>query len=48
MATSGRPVDNQTRQQIQRLRENGVSVRETARAARVSAPTVQKIFRKRD
>jgi DNA invertase Pin-like site-specific DNA recombinase len=47
MATPGRPIDNQTRQQIQRLRSNGVSVRDTARAAQVSIPTVQKIFPKK-
>lgn len=38
-----KPVDEATRQQILRLRENGVSVRDTASAALVSASTVQRI-----
>ena len=46
MATSGKPLDNQTRQQIVRLREQGVSVRETAKATMTSTRTVQKHTRR--
>lgn len=45
MATSGRKLDSATVEQIRRLRERGVSVRETAKAVRVSPVTVQKISR---
>lgn len=42
MATSGRKLDDHTRQQIQRMRDAGVSVRETAKRADVSPATVSK------
>ena len=48
MATSGRETDEQTKRQIKKLRDAGLSVREIAREQRVSPPTVQKILRKRD
>lgn len=41
MATSGRKLDSRTQEQIQRLRSNGVSVRETAKRVMVSTRTVQ-------
>lgn len=45
MATSGRDIDEQTRRQIQKLRDAGLSVREVAKAERVSPTTVQKILK---
>ena len=46
MATPGKSIDQRTREQIERLRSQGVSVRETARRAMVSPPTVQKVTKK--
>jgi DNA invertase Pin-like site-specific DNA recombinase len=37
---SGKQTDERTRQQIIKLLQNGVSVRETAKAARVNPSTV--------
>lgn len=45
MATSGRRIDDRDRERIIRLREQGVSVRETARRELVSPATVQKIWK---
>lgn len=45
MATSGRKLDSGTIASIRRMREHGVSVRHTAKAAQVSTATVQKISR---
>ena len=42
----GKPIDEQTRKQIEKLRDRGVSIRETAKAAGVSAMTVQRIVKK--
>lgn len=44
MATRGKPLDAQTIMMIQRLRPS-LSLRQTARAARVSLPTVVKYAR---
>ena len=45
MATSGRDTDEQTRRQIKKLRDAGLSVREVAKAEQVSTTTVQKILK---
>lgn len=42
MATSGRPLDFYTRQQIVRMRAHGLSIRQVASAQHVSINTVQK------
>lgn len=47
MAISGRKLDERTRREVVRLREAGLSIRQTAHAAFVSVPTVQKILGKR-
>ncbi len=41
MATSGRPLDEREREQIRKLRQQGVSVRETAKRVGVCTRTVQ-------
>lgn len=43
MATCGKPIDAETRRDIQRRLERGESVYRTARCAGVSEPTVRKI-----
>lgn len=45
--TSGRDIDEQTKRQIQKLREAGLSVREVARAALVATSTVQRVLHQR-
>ncbi len=40
MGTSGRPIDESTKRQIVRLREIGLSIRETAKALRLDPSTV--------
>lgn len=47
MAVSGKAIDEQTRRQIQKLRDAGVSVRETAKAMLVSPKTVQRLTQKK-
>ena len=44
MATSGQKLTPQEQQRIERLRANGLSVREIAKEERVSTTTVQKII----
>lgn len=44
MATSGKPLDNETRDRIKRL-SRVASIRETAKRADVSRNTVRKILR---
>lgn len=44
MAHQGKRLDEQTQRMITRLRQNGVSVRNTAKHALVSPQTVQKYF----
>ena len=41
-----RPVSHQDAEAVRRLRANGVSIREIARALRIDSKTVQKILRK--
>lgn len=43
MAQSGRPVDNATRQRIERLAREGRSVSETARQTNVARCTVRRV-----
>lgn len=45
--SSGRPIDDHTRQQIQKLRDSGVSIRETAKALLISPKTVQRATSKK-
>ena len=42
----GKPIDEQTRKQIEKLRDRGLSLRDTARAARVSTATVMRVQKK--
>ena len=45
MATSGKPLTQQEQDRLRKLRDAGLSVREVAKAERVSPTTVQKILR---
>lgn len=45
MATPGRPLSDQERKRIIKLREFGKSIREVATAEMVSTRTVQKVLR---
>ncbi|MGE5192221.1 MAG: helix-turn-helix domain-containing protein [Deltaproteobacteria bacterium] len=46
MATSGKPLDPQTRKQIVRLRQNGISIRQIATTTRATPKTVQSVLRR--
>lgn len=48
MAGQGKPLDQQTRERIVKMRDQGISIRQTAQALRLHQSTVHKIFKKRD
>lgn len=45
MATSGKPMDERTRERLIRMAEQGVSPRDAARAMQVAESTTRKIYR---